>query len=167
MKHTKEPWRVHLLDRRTMIASDIENGYLAETRKVKRGDIDVVNAKRIVACVNACADVEDDCLDFGYVKWLQQRTVELELSVMNLEEENARIKAQLTWRPVSEPPKENVDVEVCDMSKSSLDEREPVIAYYEKGEWICVFPYNADVYAYITPTHWRYIPPAPAGVKVC
>jgi hypothetical protein len=49
---------------------------------------------------------------------------------------------------------------IC-MSKSSLDEREPVIAYYEKGKWVCVFPYNYDVYAYITPTHWRYIPPAP------
>ena len=75
----------------------------------------------------------------------------------------AWLEAQLTWRPVSEPPKENVDVEVRDMSKSSLDEREPVIAYYEKGKWVCVFPYNFDVYAYITPTHWRYIPPAPKG----
>ena len=38
-------------------------------------------------------NAEDDCLEQGYVKWLQQRTVELELSVMNLEEENARMKA--------------------------------------------------------------------------
>ena len=81
-----------------------------------------------------------------------------------LNEENSKLKEQLTWRPVSEKPKENVDVEVCDMSKPSLDEREPVIAYYEKGKWICLFPYNYDVYAYITPTHWRYIPPAPEGV---
>jgi hypothetical protein len=77
-----------------------------------------------------------------------------------LEAINKWLEAQLTWRPVSEPPKENVGVEVCDMSKPSLDEREPVIAYYEKGKWICVFPYNNDVYAYIMPTHWRYIPPA-------
>ena len=93
MNHTKEPWRVHLIDRQTMIASDVENGYLAETRHIHRGDIELDNAKRIVACVNACADVEDDCLEQGYVKWLQQRTVELELSVMSLEEENARMKA--------------------------------------------------------------------------
>jgi hypothetical protein len=69
-----------------MIASDVENGYLAETRHIHRGDIELDNAKRIVACVNACADVEDDCLEQGYVKWLQQRIVELELSVMNLKE---------------------------------------------------------------------------------
>jgi hypothetical protein len=92
MKHTKEPWRVHLLDRRTMIASDIEKGYLAETRHIHSGDIELANAKRIVSCVNACADVEDDCLEEGYVKWLQQRTIELELSVMNLEEEITRLK---------------------------------------------------------------------------
>ena len=67
MKHTTEPWRVHLLDRQTMIASDVENGYLAETRKVKRGDIDVVNAKRIVACVNACAGITNEALDAGIV----------------------------------------------------------------------------------------------------
>ena len=88
---------------------------------------------------------------------------ESQQEVGRLERENAQLKSQLTWRPVSEPPKENVGVEVCDMSKPSLDEREPVIAYYEKGKWICVFPYNYDVYAYITPTHWRYIPPAPEG----
>lgn len=68
MKHTKEPWRVHLLDRRTMIASDGENGYLAETRKVKRGDIDVVNAKRIVACVNACEGITNEALEQGIVQ---------------------------------------------------------------------------------------------------
>ena len=70
---------------------------------------------------------------------------------------------QFIWKPVSEIPRENVNVEVCDLSKTSLDEREPVIAYYEQGEWICVFPYNFNVYAYVTPTHWRYIQPAPEG----
>jgi regulator of replication initiation timing len=87
------------------------------------------------------------------------RMLREKFSILKLE--NAKLREQLRWRSVSEPPKENVDVEVCDMSKSSLDEREPVIAYYEKGKWVCVFPYNYDVYAYITPTHWRYIPPAP------
>lgn len=85
----------------------------------------------------------------------------LEAENERLREANKHLKDQLRWRPVSEKPKENMNVEVCDMSKSSLDEREPVIAYYEKGKWVCVFPYNYDVYAYITPTHWRYIPPAP------
>jgi len=103
-----------------------------------------------------------------YIRWLESQLAEQTLEkfqeiIRNQCDEISALKAQLTWRPVSEPPKENVDVEVRDMSKSSLDEREPVIAYYEKGKWVCVFPYNFDVYAYITPTHWRYIPPAPKG----
>ena len=68
MNHTKEPWEVHLLDRRTMIASDIESGYIVETRKVKRGDIDIANAKRIVACVNACAGITNEALEAGIVR---------------------------------------------------------------------------------------------------
>ena len=67
MKHTKEPWRVHLLDRRTMIASDAENGYLAETRHIHSGDIEEINAKRIVACVNACAGITNEALEAGIV----------------------------------------------------------------------------------------------------
>ena len=67
MKHTKEPWRVHLLDRRTMIASDAENGYLAETRHIHSGDIEEINAKRIVACVNACAGITNEALENGIV----------------------------------------------------------------------------------------------------
>ena len=103
-----------------------------------------------------------------YIEWLEskltEQTLEKFLEIIRTQcDEISALKAQLTWRLVSEPPKENVEVEACDMSKPSLDEREPVIAYYEKGEWICVFPYNFDVYAYITPTHWRYIPPAPEG----
>ena len=110
-----------------------------------------------------------DMWHYEYIEWLEAqvldgKTIEKFQKIIRTQcDEISALKAQLTWRPVSEPPKENVDVEVCDMSKPSLDERAPVIAYYEKGEWICVFPYNYDVYAYITPTHWRYIPPAPEG----
>ena len=110
-----------------------------------------------------------DIWHYEYIAWLENqvldgKTIEkFQEIIRNQCDEISALKAQLTWRPVSEPPKENVGVEVCDMSKPSLDEREPVIAYYEKGKWICVFPYNYDVYAYITPTHWRYIPPAPEG----
>lgn len=115
------------------------------------------------------AEFEKGLTHACYESWLENqvldgKTIEkFQEIIRNQCDEISALKAQLTWRPVSEPPKENVDVEVCDMSKPSLDEREPVIAYYEKGEWICVFPYNFNVYAYITPTHWRYIPPAPEG----
>lgn len=70
MEHTKEPWRVHLLDRRTMIASDVENGYLAETRHIHSGDIEEINAKRIVACVNACAGITNEALENGLIEHL-------------------------------------------------------------------------------------------------
>lgn len=68
MKHTKEPWRVHLLDRRTMIASDVENGYLAETRHIHSGDIEEINARRIVACVNACTGMKNPVEDIAELK---------------------------------------------------------------------------------------------------
>ncbi len=70
MNHTKEPWRVHLLDRRTMIASDVDNGYLAETRHIHSGDIEQANAQRIVDCVNACAGITSEALQAGYIKHL-------------------------------------------------------------------------------------------------
>ena len=63
MKHTKEPWVV-VLNRGTKIASDVEDGYIVET---KRDDIDVVNACRIVACVNACAGITNKALEAGIV----------------------------------------------------------------------------------------------------
>jgi hypothetical protein len=85
-KHTKEPWCVIGVDNSYEIFSESEDYDVAWSIDSE------ANAERIVACVNACADVEDDCLEQGYVKWLQQRIVELELSVMNLEEEIARLK---------------------------------------------------------------------------
>jgi len=108
MKHTKEPW--YVLQNKKWRNADYRISNKETDEWANFGQIAYASefdAKRIVACVNACADVEDDCLGFGYVKWLQQRIVELELSVMNLEEENARMKAQLTWRPASELPKED------------------------------------------------------------
>ena len=88
MKHTKEPWEVGELIIKNIIGDD---DVIVTCLKTETGNNET-NAKRIVACVNACADVEDDCLEQGYVKWLQQRIVELELSVMNLEEEIARLE---------------------------------------------------------------------------
>lgn len=114
-----------------------------------------------------------------YVTWLERENAKLEakltevLEIQTVEkfqeiirnqcDEILALKDQLRWRPVSEKPKENISVEVCDLSKSSLDEREPEIGYYENGEWFCIFPYDLNIYKKITPTHWRYIPPAPEG----
>ena len=85
MNHTKEPWNTWKNLYPRVITSEFESEDIARATYEE-------DALRIVACVNACTDVEDDCLEQGYVKWLQQRIVELELSVMNLEEEITRLK---------------------------------------------------------------------------
>ena len=116
MKHTKEPWIAdlrsgccaiypenrteesegcHRDDNRNVRFSSKGSRYI-ESPKGGRWDMDEqtrVDFKRIVACVNACADVEDKKLKLGYVK--------------ELEEENAELKAQLTWRPVGEKPEKD------------------------------------------------------------
>jgi len=92
MNHTKEPWIITNTGHGGIGVIEGDNHiFVAEVDGRTAQEI-MANTSRIVACVNACAYVEDDCLDFGYVKWLQQRIIELELSVMNLEEENARLR---------------------------------------------------------------------------
>ena len=93
MNHTKEPWEVTNSGHGGIGVIEGDRGsFVAEIGGRSAQEI-MANTSRIALCVNACADVEDDCLEQGYVKWLQQRIIELELSVMNLKEENARMKA--------------------------------------------------------------------------
>ena len=94
MNHTKEPWEARRDPSYYGIVSEVYAGdkFILGTGGVHSPSELEANTKRIVACVNACAGVENDCLEQGYVKWLQQRIVELELSVMNLKEEIARMK---------------------------------------------------------------------------
>jgi len=94
MNHTKEPWHATQNPEWGNANYRISNKETDEWANF--GQIAYANeadAKRIVACVNACADVDDDRLSLGYVK--------------GLEVENAQLKAQLTWRPASELPKED------------------------------------------------------------
>lgn len=92
MKHTKEPWSYDQPFDKLLIKTEDEEIARLSLSYYGLDNKAHANAKRIVKCVNACSDVENDCLEQGYVKWLQQRIVELELSVMNLEEENARLR---------------------------------------------------------------------------
>jgi hypothetical protein len=73
MKHTKEPWEVHLIDRGIMIASSQVSGYIIESRIARGYDNAIANARRIVACVNACCDVESEKLTIGYVRELKDK----------------------------------------------------------------------------------------------
>jgi len=98
MNHTKEPWEARRDPSYYGLVSEVYAGdkFILSTGGVYSPSELEANTKRIVACVNACADVEDDRLSLGYVK--------------GLEVENALLKAQLTWRPVSEKPEKD---EMC------------------------------------------------------
>ena len=69
MNHTKEPWYVVPVDDMYEIHSD--------SADVVWSIDSIANAQRIVACVNACADVEDKKLKLGYVKELEAENAEL------------------------------------------------------------------------------------------
>jgi len=139
MNHTKEPWHATQNPEWGNANYRISNketdewanfGQIAYASKF--------NAKRIVACVNACADVDDDRLSLGYVK--------------GLEVENTQLKAQLSWRPVSDPPKEDGFYLIV-----SLDLRLGVCtgtSWYRGKEFINIGPHEEV-------THWLPIPPAP------
>jgi hypothetical protein len=60
-EHTKEPWAIH--NSKNLIAIlDYEGKHLAELWQRKEYD-SVANARRIVACVNACAGIPTEALE--------------------------------------------------------------------------------------------------------
>lgn len=70
MNHTKEPWdyEINGFSRAILLGDKLTSiGYISN----------IVNTERIVACVNACADVEDKKLKLGYVKELEAENAEL------------------------------------------------------------------------------------------
>jgi hypothetical protein len=70
MKHTKEPWVAEkTLQGRDSSISDRRGNTIAIAYKNKNidGD-DLANAKRIVACVNACAGITGAVIEEGIIK---------------------------------------------------------------------------------------------------
>ena len=82
MNHTKEPWEVTNSGHGGigMIEGD-NHSFVAEVDGRTAQEI-MANTSRIVACVNACADVDDDKLSFGYVKGLEAEVERLDNLVM-------------------------------------------------------------------------------------
>lgn len=59
-KHTAEPWRIwHGNERRTRIGNGMTDVAICEDNAPMAKDEHKANASRIVACVNACAGMED------------------------------------------------------------------------------------------------------------
>src|SRR5690554_5694322 len=86
--------------------------------------------------------------DIEYLDFLENENVQLKSLVKQL-------KAQLTWRPVSEKPEKD------GWYLASVANYRAFVMLYEKGKW---FGYREDYGSYmptIPPTHWLPIPPAP------
>jgi hypothetical protein len=79
MNHTKEPWEARRDPSYYGIVSEVYAGdkFILGTGGVHSPSELEANTKRIVACVNACADVEDKKLKLGYVKKLEKENAEL------------------------------------------------------------------------------------------
>jgi len=96
MNHTKEPWRVVSDSPVMAIYSEPEDYRIVQTVNQNNFDnygksrVDVgiykqEDAERIVACVNACAGVDDENLRTGYVKELEKENERLKGIVHNLD----------------------------------------------------------------------------------
>jgi hypothetical protein len=73
MSHTPTPWRVAGGPRMKYIESRIGNGQIQEIASCmvcEHGDLEE-NARRIVACVNACDGVPTEVLESGCLLWAQ------------------------------------------------------------------------------------------------
>jgi small-conductance mechanosensitive channel len=69
MTHTKEPWQVNFADPTQICDCDCENRGCAPIAVMADGDDDAEdNARRIVACVNACEGIETLQLEILDVK---------------------------------------------------------------------------------------------------
>lgn len=67
MNHTKEPWRTYKGNTHEIFAND--GDFIASSEECHVGHNEAeANAKRIVACVNACAGITNEALEAGVVK---------------------------------------------------------------------------------------------------
>jgi uncharacterized protein YmfQ (DUF2313 family) len=74
MKHTKGPWIVNEVNNGIMLSHSHDNpnrvpGFFAEVRKFNGYATAIANAKRIVACINACEGITTEALEDGVVEW--------------------------------------------------------------------------------------------------
>lgn len=69
MNHTKEPWEVFEWDDRQS-AIHFMSVVSKLTGEMVASYLPIADAKRIVACVNACAEIRTDALESGLVKHL-------------------------------------------------------------------------------------------------
>lgn len=67
MKHTKEPWKTYEGNTHEIFANDGDVIASSEDCHVGHNEA-AANAQRIVACVNACAEITNEVLEAGIIK---------------------------------------------------------------------------------------------------
>jgi hypothetical protein len=89
-KHTPEPWKVSGTGTMRYIDVPVGNGILQEVAtcmRVEYGDMEA-NARRIVACVNACAGISTEVLEYnamhGGVAGLEQQRDQLRAALQGV-----------------------------------------------------------------------------------
>ena len=124
MKHTKEPWEVvsdlpvygiySESEDRHIVQTINQNNYKTHGKsKENTGIQNYIDAERIVSCVNACEGME------------------------NPVEEIAELQQQLTWRDVSEKPKEGNGEYLC-----KIEGKQP---RYEILQFDCLLGWNTSI----------------------
>lgn len=69
----------------------------------------------------------------------------------------------MSWISVNDRmPEECTSVLVCDAYRVCADEREPHIAYFDKGDWVSLAWWDYSQYAFPKVTHWMPLPKPPS-----
>lgn len=103
MEHTKGPWIVTGDGTIRYIESRIGNGWMQEVATcmgTEYGDMEA-NARRIVACVNACEGIPSDNVLFTNVGSVRKLIVQQELEIVALKDHRyqllSSLKSALEW----------------------------------------------------------------------
>lgn len=92
MKHTPEPWHVDIGDDAVYVVDSDENVAIARVTNYKLQDVAEINARRIVACVNALAGMPDSALVGANIRNQLDRQHD---ALREAESDNATLRAAL------------------------------------------------------------------------
>lgn len=158
--HTPEPWHSEC----ATVFKDIGDHRYEVAICADWSEETFANARRIVACVNACAGIPDEQLYDQEPGCLLSAMVEQEQEIMAITKQRDELLAALEWQPIETAPK---DTFVLLAGPSGYTTIETVFATgrmcsdYHEGRWIDHA--NDDLTDWgFEPTHWMPLPDAPA-----
>ena len=94
--HTPEPW--HFISDRIYRTTPAEHIYIAETQPTGRGNATemISNARRIIACVNACAGMTDPAVEIAALRGAQDEALGLRIALVDAQKQIASLRAERT-----------------------------------------------------------------------